>query len=76
MLSRTMPDFRAVVQAELDRRELSVYRLVQMLKGKRPKKKDVPPATVYAFLRGESTLNSADLGLIFDVLELDVKPKR
>lgn len=76
MLSRTMPDFRAVVQAELDRREWSAYRLVQALKGKRKGKKDVPPATVYAFLRGETDLNSYDLGLMFDVLELDVKPKR
>lgn len=76
MLTRTMPNLRDAVQAELDRREWTAYRLVQELKGKRPGKKDVPAATIYEFLRGESAINSTDLGLIFDVLQLQVKPKR
>lgn len=72
-LSRTMPDLRLAVQAELDRRDWSVYRLVQSLKGKRPKGANVPPAIVYAFMRGETDINSADLGIIFDVLGMKVK---
>jgi hypothetical protein len=69
-----MPDLREAVLAEMARRDWTAYRLVQELKGKRPKGKDVPPATVYEFLRGETTLNSADLGLIFDALNLTVTP--
>ena len=76
MLTRTMPNLREAVAAEMDRRGWSAYRLVQELKGKRPGGKDVPPATVYEFLRGETEINSADLGLIFDVLKLEPKRKR
>lgn len=76
MLTRTMPDLREAIVAEMERRGWSTYRLVQALKGKRPKGKDVPAATVYEFLRGETTINSADLGLIFDALGLEPKRKR
>lgn len=76
MLTRTMPNLRDAVTAEMERRGWSNYRLVQELKGKRPGGKDVPPATVYEFLRGESEINSADLGLIFDVLGLVPRRKR
>jgi hypothetical protein len=74
MIPTTMPDLRQAVLTELSRRGWSHYRLVQALKGKRPKGRDVPAATVYEFLRGETTINSADLGLIFDALGL--VPKR
>lgn len=76
MLVRTMPDLREAVLAELRRREWSSYRLVQELRGKRPAGKDVPPATVYEFLRGETTINSADLGLIFDALGLEPRRRK
>jgi hypothetical protein len=76
MLTRTMPNLREAVADEMERRGWSGYRLVQELKGKRPGGKDVPPATVYEFLRGETTINSADLGLIFDVLKLEPKRRR
>jgi hypothetical protein len=72
MLSGTMPDLREAVTKELERRGWSVYRLVQSLKGKRPDGKDVPPATIYEFCRGETAINSDDLGIIFEVLELSV----
>lgn len=71
-----MPKLRDSVLNELERREWSAYRLIQELKGKRDNGKDVPPATVYEFLRGETTINSADLGLIFDALGLEVKRRR
>jgi hypothetical protein len=76
MLTRTMPNLREAVQKELERRGWSAYRLVQELKGKRKDGRDVPPATIYEFLRGETTINSADLGLIFDALGLEPKRKR
>jgi hypothetical protein len=76
MLTRTMPNLRDAVLAELDRRGWSHYQLVQSLKGKRPGGKDVPPATLYEFLRGETTINSADLGLIFDALNLEPRRRK
>lgn len=76
MLSRTMPDLLKAVTDELARREWSNYRLVQELKGKRPGKKDVPASVVYEFLRGESSINSTDLGLIFDAIGLEPRRKR
>jgi hypothetical protein len=75
MLSRTMPDLRKAVLAEMNRRGWSTYRLIQELKGKRHGRKDVPAATVYEFLRGETTINSDDLGLIFDALGLEAKKR-
>jgi hypothetical protein len=74
MLTRTMPDLRKAVLDELKRREWSHYDLVQALKGKGKKGKDVPPATVYEFLRGKTTLNSFYLGAMFDALNLTVSP--
>ncbi len=71
-----MPDMRKEILTELERREWSHYQLVQALKGKRPGRKDVTPMTVYNFLAGKSTINSADLGLMFDVLGLEIKAKR
>lgn len=76
MLTPTMPNLRQSILDELKRREWSAYRLIQELKGKRPKGRDVPPATVYEFVRGETTINSDDLGLIFDALDLVPKRKR
>lgn len=76
MLTPTMPDLRAAVTKELKRREWSHYALVKALRGKRKGGKDVPPATIYEFLRGESAINSTDLGLIFDVLGLEAKRRR
>lgn len=76
MLTRTMPNLRDAVLAELERRGWSYYQLVQALRGKRSGGKDVPPATVYEFLRGESAINSTDLGLIFDAIGLEPKRKR
>jgi hypothetical protein len=77
MLTRTMPDLREAVLAEMERRGWSTYRLVQELKGKRAKGKDVPAITVYEFLRDKkpTAINSVDLGLIFDALGLSVTPK-
>lgn len=75
-IRRTMPDLRAAVQAELRRRKWSAYRLVQSLKGKRPDGSDVPPTNVYKFLRGETAINSDDLGIIFEVLEIDPRPRQ
>lgn len=69
-LIRTMVDFRKSVRTALKRRGWSVYRLVYALKGKRRDGKDVPPAPIYSFVRGSSTLNSDDLGLIFDALQI------
>lgn len=71
-----MPDLRESVLKELERRGWSHYQLVQALKGKRPGGKDVPAVTLYEFLRGETAINSADLGLIFDALGLEPKRKR
>jgi hypothetical protein len=76
MLKRTMPDLREVVIKELHERGWSAYQLVQSLKGKRSNGKDVPAATVYEFVRGKTTINSEYLGLIFDVLRLDIKRKK
>jgi hypothetical protein len=76
MLIHTMPDLREAVQKEMERREWSTYQLVQALKGKREGGKDVPSATVYEFLRGETTINSEYLGLILDVLGLEIKRKK
>lgn len=67
-----MPDLRYAVLKELRRRRWSKYQLVQSLKGKRKDKTNVPQATIYQFLAGSSTINSADLGLIFQVLNLRV----
>lgn len=47
-------------------------KLVQALKGKRADGADVPASNVYGFLRGETTINSGDLGLIFDALGLGI----
>lgn len=70
-IRRSMPDLRAAVLAELERRGWSSYKLVQTLKGKRKGGKNVPDATVYEFLRGKTPINSTDLGLIFDALEME-----
>jgi hypothetical protein len=75
MLSRTMPDLRKAVLAEMGRRGWSAYRLIQELKGRRPGGKDVPAPTIYEFLRGETSINSDDLGLIFDALGLEPKKR-
>jgi len=72
----TMPNLRDAVLAEMERRGLTTYQLVQMLKGKRENGRDVPPATIYEFIRGETEINSADLGLICDALGLVLKRKR
>jgi len=71
-----MPDLHKAVLKELERRKWSHYQLVQALKGKRADGKDVPAATVYEFLRGETTINSEYLGLIFDALGLEARRKR
>ena len=73
MLKRTMPDLLAAVQKALKRKKWTRYDLVKALRDKRPGGKPVPPSVVYAFLRGESTINSADLGLIFDALGMSVE---
>ena len=49
---------------------------MQALKGKREGGKDVPSQTLYEFLRGETAINSNDLGLIADVLGMELKRKR
>lgn len=72
----TMPDLRKAIQDELDRRKWSRYALVQALAGKRPDGSDVPEQTIYRFLRGESPINSDDLGLIFDVFSWKLPPKK
>jgi hypothetical protein len=71
-----MPDLRDVIVKELKRRKLTKYRLVQELKGKRPDGSDVPSVTVYEFLGGDTAINSDDLGLIFDVLDLELVKKK
>lgn len=73
-----MPDIRAVVLKELKRRGWTVYRLVQELKGRRNDGSDVPRANVFNFLRKDSpsAINSDDLGLIFDALEIDPRPRQ
>jgi hypothetical protein len=69
-----MPNFREVVRRELKRQSMSKYDLVQALKGKRDNGKDVPPVTIYEFLRDEdpTAINSTDLGIIFEVLGIPV----
>lgn len=71
-----MPDLRELILKELARRDWSHYQLVLALRGKRPSGKDVPAVTLYEFLRGETAINSADLGLIFDALGLEPRRKR
>jgi hypothetical protein len=71
MLNR-MPDLRAAVLREMKSRGMTTYALVKALKGKRPKGTDVPAPTVYEFVRGDTAINSDDLGLIMEVLGLDV----
>ncbi len=73
---QTMPDLRKAVLSELTRQGKSKYWLVKELEGKRPKGANVTPMTVYNFLNGKNSLNSDDLGLIFDALGLEVKPKK
>jgi hypothetical protein len=75
-LYRTMPDLLAAVNARMKELDWSSYRLVQELRGKRPGGKNVPPATVYEFLRGETPINSRDLGLILDAIGLDLTSNR
>lgn len=71
-----MPDFKAVIEAEMSRQKMSTYELVKRLRGKRPAGKDVPASTVYGFLgKKQSAINADDLGLIFDVLGLDITKK-
>ncbi len=70
-----MPDLRQAVLKELERRKWSRYKLVQLLKGKRADGTDVTQQSVYAFLRGQTSLNSDDLGLIADALEMQLKRK-
>jgi len=72
----TMPDIREAILVELKRRGWSNYKLVQMLKGKRPDGTDVTAGMLYQFLAGKTTINSADLGLIFDALELEPRRRR
>jgi hypothetical protein len=74
MLGHTMPDLRERVKAEMARQGVSAYRLAQLLKGKRPGRKDVPAPTLYQWLRGDNDLNSGDLGLVFDVLGMTTTP--
>ncbi len=71
-----MPDLRRAIVDELGRRKWTTYRLVQELKGKRPDGRDVPSATIYEFIQGKSPINSSDLGLIFDVLGIELKRSR
>jgi hypothetical protein len=75
-LRRTMPDLRAAVVRRMKERKMSTYALIKSLKGKRPGGKDVPASTVYEFVRGGSPINSADLGLIMDVLDMHVGGSR
>jgi DNA invertase Pin-like site-specific DNA recombinase len=75
MLTHTMPDIRKAILEEMERQEITAYKLAQMLKGKRKGRKDVPPPTLYQFLRGDNPINSDDLGLIFDALGMDVNRK-
>jgi len=75
-IRRTMPDMREAVLREMKRRKWSAYRLIQSLKGRRPDGADVPATVIYKFLRGETAINSDDLGLIFDVLEIDPRPRQ
>lgn len=74
-MTEPLPNLRESVRNELERRGWTSYRLIQELKAKRSDGKDVPPATIYEFLRGETNINSADLSLIFDVLGLEPKPR-
>lgn len=68
-----MKNPRQSILEEMKRCGWSAYRLVQSLKGKRPGGKDVPTSTVYQFLAGRSDIRSADLGLIFNALGLELK---
>lgn len=70
-----MADIRAAISAEMKRRKWSTYRLVQELKGKRIDGKDVPSMTVYQFIEGTS-INTSDLSLILQVLDLEIKRKK
>ena len=76
MLTRTMPNLRQSVLDEMERRKMTTYALVKALRGKRENGGDVPSQTVYEFLRGETHINSADLGLICDALGLELRRKR
>jgi hypothetical protein len=70
MLKRNVPDLRAAVKKEMDRRGWTPYRLVKELRGKRSDGTNVPTTTVYEFVNEGTPINSRDLGLIFDVLDL------
>ena len=76
MLNRKMPDLRAKIVAEMERQHLRPIDLVRALKGKRKGGDNVPQATIYEFVRGDTAINSDDLGLICDVLGLDLLGRR
>jgi len=67
-------DLRQTVLSAMEARHVSRYKLIQLLKGKRPDGGDVPDSVVYKYLRGESVIGSDDLGLIMDVLGLSPQP--
>jgi hypothetical protein len=67
-----MPDLRAAVLRRMKDRKVTTYKLIQLLKGKRDDGRDVPASTVYGFVRDGSPINSADLGLIMDVLDMHI----
>ena len=75
-ISGNMPDIRKSVEKAMKKKGWTTYRLAQALKGKRPGGGTVPQVIVYDFLRGTTTINSGDLGLILDVLGLEIREKR
>ena len=71
-----MPDIRKIINAERKHQGWSKYRLWKELQGKRQDGTNVTQQTVYDFLKGKSSLNSDDLGLIFDALGLELKRRK
>lgn len=70
MIPSTMPNIRKAIEAEMKRREWTVYRLAQEVKGK------VSPDTVYKFLAGTRSITHTFLEPILEALGLEVRRKR
>jgi hypothetical protein len=66
-------DIRRIIKAQMERRDMTAYKLTGLLSGQ------VPAATIYEFLRGDTAINSDHLGKILDACGLVIaaeKPKK
>lgn len=73
MIPSTMPEIRKAIQAELERRGWSVYRLI---KEANAKKHRVNPDPVYKYLDGSRDCVTATLEPLLETLGLEVRRRR